>query len=195
MKRPFGIAIALAAVCLVCLGCGSSLRYVVLSDVPENPTVTVIPASTSDKDAEAALHTTELLVACGIHVVERPALVRQRSNYEGRTSGGGVGVTSTGQLAILGGGGAQQGELTISVDPVALIEETDAAYVIFVKPGLWLKVVRRSDKQILYVGKLTDDSNRACCLTAVFWEVTFALKSNRDKMRDLMRKLDILQKQ
>lgn len=187
-------SIFLAAAALGLAGCTTAVQYVVLTDVPSEPSVTVLPASSSGQDLLAADALAEDLVSCGVRVLERPPLIRERSDYEGKASGTGVGLTSSGKLAVLGGGGKQEGQLTISVDPVALIEETKADYVIFARPGPWLKVVKRADGQVLHVGTLSDvDGNSGCCLFPSFWaNITGSKTSPRDRLRTLMQRLGII---
>jgi len=180
----------LVLLCLVAFsGCTTAIRYVVVSDVPNSPSFTVIPASTSPDDDAAANWTVGQLVSLGVKVVERPALVRERSEFAGSSSGTGLGVTPSGQLAISGTSGSQQANLTTSVDPVVLIEQTKADYIIFAKPGPWLKVVRKSDGQILFASPLRVESSSGCCLAPSFWH---AVQPESERLRNLLDSLGLL---
>jgi len=174
-------------------GCIGPVRFVVVADVPTSPTFTVIPASTSSDDNAAANRVTEVLVGLGIHVIERPALVKQRTEYTGQSSGAGVGVTLSGNLAVGGVGGSQSGDVVTSIDPIAAIQETQADYVVFAKSGPWLKVVKRKDGQIMFAGSLAWDNNSGCCLNAAFWSQANPDRERleRERLRDLLRKMGV----
>jgi hypothetical protein len=169
-------------------GCVSSVQYVVVTNVPQSATFTVIPASTSAEDNDAANSVTGELVALGVRVLERPALVRQRTEFSGKSSGSGVGITLDGNLAVGGNSGSQAGDVTTSVDPVALIQDTKADYVVFARPGPWLKIVRRADSQILFAGNLAVESNSGCCLSPAFWNM---VKPQRERLRELLIKMGV----
>jgi hypothetical protein len=184
-------AVLAACLILTALNCVSSIKYVVMTDVPPSPSFTVIPASTSAADDASANAITEELVGLGVRVVERPALVKQRTEYTGKSSGTAVGVTLNGQLALGGAGGGQAGDVTTSVDPIALIQETQADYVVFAKAGPWLKVIRRKDGQIVYAGSLAAESNSGCCLSPTFWRL---VESERDRLKDMLQKMGVATK-
>lgn len=187
--------VTLAATAALCLftGCTTTVRYVVRTETADDPTVTVIPASIDARDMAAADNTTELLLAAGIRVVERPAMVDKHTEYKGTTSGGGVGVTPGGQVAVVGLGGGQQGQVTVAADPVTLIGLTSADYVVFAKAGRWLKVVRRTDGRVLYAGTLgAEDEPSGCCLTGSFWRQLTDAPDDTSSLSNLFKKLDIL---
>ncbi len=181
-------AVLAACLILTMASCVSSVQYVVVSNVPESATFTVIPASTSAEDNDAANSVTGELVALGIRVLERPALVRQRTEFSGKSTGSGIGITLDGNLAVGGNSGAQAGDVTTSVDPVALIQDTKADYVVFVRPGPWLRIVRRADSQILFAGNLAVESNNGCCVSPAFWNM---VKPQRERLRELVIKMGV----
>jgi len=175
-----------ACIAFTVCGCASTVRFVVVADVPPTPTFTVIPASTAPGDDAAADSLLVQLVELGVHVVERPALVKQRTEYSGTSSGAGVGVTLDGKLAVGGVGGAQAGGVTTSIDPIALLQETQADYVVFAKRGPWLKIVKRSDGQIVYVGDLAVKPSSGCCLSPAFWTPG---PTEREHLKALLNKM------
>ena len=67
-----------------------------------------------------------------------------------------------------------------SAYPVALIQKTDADYVIFVRSGPWLKVIKRENNQIIYEGALSGTSS---CFYPVFWSSMFESSQDRLKKR------------
>jgi len=66
---------SLAIGLLMLLVGGCATRYVVLSDVPDNPKFTAIPGSVSRANMEFSNLITTALVSCGVYVIERPALL------------------------------------------------------------------------------------------------------------------------
>ncbi|HTW92702.1 MAG TPA: hypothetical protein VMH22_13490 [bacterium] len=181
---------------LVVSGCVSTaVRFVVVTDVPPSPSFTVVPGSTSPDDAASADAITEDLVALGVRVLARPALVKQRTEYSGQSSGTGVGVTLSGNLAVGGTGGEQSGNVITSVDPIALIQETQADYVVFTKTGPWLDIVKRKDGQIVFAGNLVvpQDNGVNCCLSPGFW-VRKTPATQRERLGGVLRQMGVIAK-
>ena len=151
---------AAASVLVVALFSGCATRYVVLSDVPPNPSFTVIPGSVSKGNMEFANTVTEALVSCGVRVVERPAMV---SGYaESRGSGVGLGVAGgaasggarAGGVGLVAGSGKEE-VATQAIDVVDLYEQSSADYlVVAFSTNTWVKIVRRESKDILFGGSI-----------------------------------------
>lgn len=122
MKKTILMAAAGAFLC----GC-AQLKYVVLRDVPQNPTFTVFPATQADL-AFADL-VMGAVIANGKKVVERPAVF---------TEAYGAFITGVG---VSGSDGKS----------VALINDlTTADYMIIAYNGNLLKVIRRKTREVLF---------------------------------------------
>jgi len=108
-------------------GC-STMGYVVLRDVPKNPSFTVFPAAPLlVGPADAVMGA---LIANGVKVVERPAILTEAYHsfiLEANTSPSGKSAYSVGEL-------------------------TNADYIVIVYPN-FIKVVRRETKEVLFAGK------------------------------------------
>ena len=118
--------ILIATVGMFLCGC-AQLNYVVLRDVPQNPTFTVFPATLADL-AFADL-VIGAVIANGKKVVERPAVL---------TEAYGAFIVGVG---VSGADGKR----------VALIDDlTTADYVIIAYNGGFLKVVRRKTREVLF---------------------------------------------
>ncbi len=189
LRPMLRLGVASLAVLLFC-SCVTHVRYVVLDKVPASPTLTVIPASMAGADVETANEITGLLVSCGVRVVERPAMVKEKTQYEGQGAASGYAVGG-GQGAIAGGEAAHREDVTKTGDPTALIGETVADYVFIVQgppESPWLKLVKRDGGQILYAAGLAQESGQR------FYEGQFTDASGgpRDAMKRLLEKLGIL---
>ncbi|MBS4015574.1 MAG: hypothetical protein KGZ86_03965 [Candidatus Latescibacteria bacterium] len=151
---------------LISLSC-TKVNYIVIDNIPQTPVLTVFPASMSKEDINAANRITELILSCGVKTIERPVMLKERSDFEGATTGGGVGITGSGNLSLLSGGATQSAELRSSIDPVGLIKETNADYIFIVnnKAGNpYIKLIKRESEQILYAGEIVIESHSTCCL-------------------------------
>jgi len=183
-------AFAVAAVLLV-TGCvAHRIRYVALVDVPESPTMTVIPMSTSPADVNASDLITEVLIANGVRVLERPAFIREQTRYEGQGAGGVVGGGPGGFFGV-SGKADHQAEMTASRDVVTLIDETKADYVVFVKAAAhapWAKLIRRESGQVLFAGIVAGSTQFAGSVTdSWLWGAADA-----QEMRTILVKAGIL---
>lgn len=148
------ISALLTAFAMTLVSCTVTTQYVVLTDVPANPSITVIPASMARADVWAANLVMQALVGCHITVVERPVMFKERSDYEGNGSAGGIG-TAGGQVTVVAGSGHQKGEVATTVDPTSLIEQTKADYVLIVQAQggrAWAKLLKRETTHIIFAG-------------------------------------------
>lgn len=167
-----------------CFSSCAKVKYIVLDNIPQSPTITVIPASMSKEDIKAANQITELIVSCGIKTIERPVMLKERSDFESAASGGGIGITAGGNLSLLSGGTKQSGELRSSVNPVGLIKEKGADYIFIVNDqdgDSYIKLIKRENQQILYAGLLEVQPRSTCCL--------YPMLSTKSKQREYMIKL------
>ncbi|MBM3331755.1 hypothetical protein FJY68_07895 [candidate division WOR-3 bacterium] len=170
-------------------GCTTTIRYVVADVSPSNPTITVIPMSPSGSDFAYADAATGHLISFGLRVVERPALAKLRTEVKGMTSPGGG--TSP---ASLPSEVSKQSDVSSAWDPVALIGETHADYVLFVGDGPRVRLVRRETGQILSTGSLAlgaGSTGSGCCLAPAFWG---SLQSERERYRELLRSAGLVPK-
>ena len=69
------------AIALVGTTCTKTV-FVVRDNPPVSPSLTVIPVAARGSDLDAAYEMTELLVGCGVRVIERPRMIAGRSEYE-----------------------------------------------------------------------------------------------------------------
>ncbi len=166
-------------------------RYVVRAEAPKDPSVTVIPMSATPGDRAAADRVMTLLVGNGVKVKLPPAIVQTRTETKGNTQAQAALGTWGGGLAI-GGGGTQTSSETQTVrDALALVDETDADYVFLTRADsgrepFVVQVVRRRDRQVLYVGYVTDSPDPGAP-----W--TWGGKDERLLMRELLSKLGIVE--
>ncbi|MDP2359420.1 MAG: hypothetical protein Q8O14_01520 [bacterium] len=132
-----------------------------LRDVPDHPTFVVIPGSVSGENFEFANKVTEVLVSCGVKIIDRPAMLSNFTESTGTGSGMTLGSVSAsgGQSAqVLGFGSASsRGETaTQTVDVVDLYNQTQADYIVVVfSRGSWVKIVQKDTNQVVYGGSLT----------------------------------------
>ncbi len=179
---------ALLVLFLIVAGCVTKYEYVVRDPAP-GTVVTVIPETMNDADVRAADHVMTVLLRCGANVVERPVMLKERSDYRSSGTGVGVGVTSGGGLAIVSGETGKSGEVKTSVDPVALIAETRADYAFIVRSRgdtPTFRIIKKETGQILFAGSFRDEVNPACCLT---W---FTFASEEELARKLLYRIGIL---
>lgn len=181
--------LVLAAFTLTTTACITKYEYVTRDTTPGS-SVTVIPETMGDGDVSAADHVMSVLLGCGVSVLERPVMLKERSDYRSSGTGVGVGLTGSGGLAIVSGETGKTGEVKTSVDPVALIAETKADYVVIVHSRSGeptFRIVKKETGQILFAGSLRDEVNPACCLT---WGA--ASVSEEDQARKLLYRIGIL---
>jgi len=169
-------------------GCMVRNQYIVRDPSPGS-VVTVIPETMNDDDVSAANHVMEVLIACGANVIERPVMLKERSDFSSSGSGTGVGVTGSGQIAVVSGQSGKTGEVKTSLDPVALISDTKADYVFIVQyldghPRF--RLVKKATGQVLRVGSFRDEINPVCCLT---W---FSYETENDQAKKLLYSVGIL---
>jgi hypothetical protein len=175
---------------LLLVACTVKEKYIVLSEVPTSPTVTVIPSTGAKEDVADADVVMGLLVDCGVRTVLRPVMMKERTEYNDAGSASGIGV-SGGRIAVAMGDAASKGGLTTSVDEVSLLKETNADYVFYVrhKPGgPQMVLVKREDGQVLHVGQidLTGEGAAAgCCLLGSTYQRE-ATATPQQKMRELL---------
>jgi hypothetical protein len=145
---------------LVSSGCTTTaVRYIVVTYVPDEPTITVIPASGSREDALVADVVTGWVVSCRVRTLTRPVMYREKTSYSGSTSGTGVAVVG-GQLGVGIAGGSGQSEGSTTADEISLLEQTSADFVIFaraMKGGPYITLVNRSSRQVLHAGQLVEE--------------------------------------
>lgn len=189
MKRTMLSALLLG---VLLAACSVKEKYVVLSDVPPNPTVTVIPSTGSKEDVADADVVIGLLVDCGVKTVLRPVMVKERTEYDGTGSSSGI-AASGGRIAVALGDASSKGGQTTSVDEVSLLKETTADYVFYVRhtrQGPQVVLVKRESGQILHVGQIgTGSAGSSCCLSGTTYEVQ---SKPQDKMRQLLVSAGIL---
>ncbi len=148
--------VSMTAFAMTLVSCTTTTQYVVLTDVPASPSFTVIPASMSKEDISAANLTTAAIVGCAVTVLERPVMLKERSDFEGEGNSSGIGAAG-GQLAVAVGSDRQKGAVATTVDPTSLVAQTKADYVFIVqsqgnKP--WARLLRRETSQIIFAGYL-----------------------------------------
>jgi hypothetical protein len=183
-----------AALSALLTACTVKEKYIVLSEVPSNPTVTVIPSSGAKEDVADADVVMGLLVDCGVRTVLRPVMLKEKTEYSDAGSASGIGV-SGGKIAVAVGDAASKGGLATSVDEVSLLKETNADYVFYVRHrpgGPHVVLVKREDGQVLHAGHfglLDEDAAGGCCLLGSTYrkEVT-----PHQKMRELLRAAGIV---
>jgi hypothetical protein len=165
-------------------GCIVRDQYVV-RDASPGSIVTVVPATRAETDVAAADHVMEVLIAAGANVIERPVMIKERSDFRSGTETR-MG-TDPGQP--VDGRYSETGARQTSVDPVSLISETKADYVFIAEArgaGYSFRLVKRSTGQILHVGTFRDQISPACCLT---W---FGYSTEKDEARKLLLSVGIM---
>jgi hypothetical protein len=173
---------------LLLVACTVKEKYIVLSEVPTSPTVTVIPSTGAKEDVADADVVMGLLVDCGIRTVLRPVMMKERTEYNDAGSASGIGV-SGGRIAVAMGDAASKGGLTTSVDEVSLLKETNADYVFYVRHktgGPQMVLVKREDGQVLHVGQIDSKGEGAtagCCLLGSTYQRE---ATPQQKMRELL---------
>ena len=150
----------IAAIVLLQVGC--SAQYVVLRQVPESPTFTVIPGSVSKTNVDFANSVTTVLISCGVRVLERPAMLSGYTESRSSGSGSAIGSTASGGLSVIGGSGNGKEEISAqSVDVVDLYDRTAADFVVVAfASASYLKIVRRDSKEVLFSGDLKGNRNQ-----------------------------------
>jgi hypothetical protein len=144
------------ALAMLVAGCTATVQYVVLSDVPPEPSITVIPSSGAREDAVAADMVTGWTVGAGVRTLARPVMLKTQADYSGSSAAGGVAAVG-GQLGVALGNSNSQGGMTTSVDAMSLLDSTQADYVIYVRAkgaGPYATLVKRASKQVLFAGVL-----------------------------------------
>jgi len=136
-------------------------QYVVLTDVPPEPSITVIPASGSCEDAAAVDLVTGWAVASGVRTLARPVMMKTQADYSGTGSASGM-ASVGGQLGVAIGGSSSRAGLTTSVDAMSLLDSTSADYVIYVRSvrgGPNVTLVRKASRQVLFAGNIPARTN------------------------------------
>lgn len=145
---------------LLFLAC--TTKYILVHGVPKSPTFTVIPMSFKEADISFANAITEALIANGIRVVERPVMLSKNIQSEKSEGLGGIIWTPGAGLGV--GGGSSKGNEDIKefIDPVQIIDVTDADYIVFVQDrNSWVKIVQRSTKQVVFVGTISTSTDES----------------------------------
>jgi hypothetical protein len=170
----------IAATLALIAGCTTSVRYVAIVAPPDSPSITVIPMSPSPGDFAAADAAAGHMVSFGLRVVERPALAKLWTETKGQSaSADGTAPASSPSNVV------KQTDIASAWDPVALLGETRADYVLFVGEGPRVRLVQRESGRVLCVGSLAvGGNNPGCCLAPGFWG---ALQPERERYRQLFR--------
>ena len=169
-----------AVIVALTASCTTSVRYVAVVAPPATPSITVIPMSPSPGDFAAADAAAGHMVSFGLRVVERPALAKLWTETKGQTASAGTSTPTSSPSDVV-----KQTDIASAWDPVALLGETRADYVLFVGEGPRVRLVQRESGRVLCVGSLAIGANSAgCCLAPGFWG---ALQPERERYRQLFR--------
>ena len=130
-------AMLLLFVCLVVAGCAPKTElFVVLRDVPQDPSFTVIPANDYLYQIEFANKVEEYIISAGVKVVSRPALKEVEAKKE-------VGQ----EEAKSGEAKGAHGTLT---EKYIAFDETNADYIISTyADSRQIKIIKKTSKEIL----------------------------------------------
>lgn len=123
-------------------GCSTETVFVVLREVPTNPSFVVMPVNDYLYQVEFANRIESYIVACGVKVVNRPAPKE---------------IESTKQATQLGAQSTQvAGAQATLTERYFAFDETDANYIVYTYADTkQIKIVRKETKEILSVFEVT----------------------------------------